>query len=165
MKKIIDERGRVFGKVSVIDFIVLAIVIVLGVALYMKFNVLEITSNTAKMEPITYTFKVEGVRGYTVDAMKAGDILFDEDNNTGNTIGTITDIKVSDAVKASELADGTFVLGKVEDCYDLLVTVEAQGLKNNGRFYVNKTYEVNANSERTFYTKYCTVTGTIMGIG
>jgi hypothetical protein len=164
MKRIIDERGRVFGKVSIIDFIVLAIVIVLGVALYMKFNVLEITSNTTKTEPMTYTIKVEGVRSFSMDSIKPGDLLFDEDNNTGNTIGTIRDVASSEAVKESELLDGTLVLGKVEGCYDLIITVEADGLKNNGRFYVNKTYEVNANSKRTFYTKYCTFSGTILEI-
>ena len=34
MKKIIDEYGRVFGKVSVIDFLVVLIVLVFGAALY-----------------------------------------------------------------------------------------------------------------------------------
>ena len=53
MKKIVDERGRLFGRISVIDFIVIAVVIVLAVAAYYKYHALDATSKSAGNTPIT----------------------------------------------------------------------------------------------------------------
>jgi hypothetical protein len=164
MKKIIDKQGRLFGKISVIDVIVIVIVLLLGAALYVKFNVLEITSSTGELEPITYVIKVSGVREYTLNNLEIGDILFDEDNDSGNSVGTITDIEAEQAMAASELTDGTYVMAEIENCYDITLTIEASGLVSSGRYFVNKNYEVNANSKRTFYTKNATFSATNMEI-
>jgi hypothetical protein len=164
MKKIIDEHGRVFGKVSVIDFLVILIVLVLGAALYVKYNVLEVTSVASKMDSFTYTVTIYGARDYSVNAFKPGDVLYDKNGSGGNTIGTISDVKSSEAKKASELVDGTLVMGNVEGRYDITLTVQASGSVSGGRYLVNKTYEVNANSQRSFYTKYCSFDGTITEI-
>lgn len=161
MRKIIDEHGRVFGKVSIIDFLVVLIVIALGAALYVKFNVLEMTSNSTETGTITYTINIYGVRDYAANAIKPGDKLYDKDSGGGNTIGTITDIKVSDAKKTSALLDGTTVLGNYVGRYDISVTVTASGALSNGRYLVNKTYELNTNSKRNLYTKFCTFEATI----
>ncbi len=36
--KMIDRNGRIFGKISVIDLVVVAVVVVLAAALYFKSN-------------------------------------------------------------------------------------------------------------------------------
>ena len=46
--KIIDRNGRLFGKISVIDLLVIAVVAVMAVALYVKTNQKEITSTTTQ---------------------------------------------------------------------------------------------------------------------
>ncbi len=163
MKKIIDEHGRVFGKISLIDFLVVLVVIVVGAALYVKYNVLEVTSAAAK-DPISYTITIYGARTYTADGLKIGDAIYDKNGSGGNTVGTITDIKVADAKRPSELLDGTVVLGDYEDHYDITLTISATGTISGGRYLVNKTYEVNQSSVRTYNTKYCTFEATISGI-
>lgn len=164
MRKIIDEKGRVFGRISIIDFIVIAIVLVLGIAVYLKFHVLEVTSSSAETTSITYELKISGIRDFTIESIQAGDILFDLNNDSGNSIGTVVSVVSAPARAASELMDGTFVIGNVEGRYDLTLTIEATGLVNSGRYFINKTYEINANSIRSFYTKYCTFSATIMEI-
>lgn len=163
MKKIIDEHGRVFGKVSIIDFFVILIVIVIAAALYVKFNVLDATNKTAASDTVAYTVTIYGVRGYTADAIKTGDILFDK-NGGANPVGTVTDIQKVNAKKASEKADGTIVMGDYMGRYDVTLTITANGAKNDGRFLVNKIYELNVNSVRTFNTKFCTFEATITEI-
>jgi hypothetical protein len=164
MKKIIDEHGRVFGKVSIIDFLVVLIAIVLGVALYVKYNVLEVTSVAGKTDTFSYTITIYGAREYAVDGLQIGDALYDKNGSGGNTVGSITDKKVTDATKASELLDGTVVMGKYEGRYDITLTITANGAVSGGRYLVNKTYEVNTNSIRNFYTKYCAFEATISEI-
>lgn len=164
MKKIIDEHGRVFGKVSIIDFFVVLIVLAIGTALYIKFNVLEVTSVTVKTDKITYAVNVSGVRQYTVDSFKVGDVLYDKNGSGGNSIGTIMAINVSDAKKISETVNGTVVMGNYLDRYDVSLTVTAAGSLSNGRYLVNKTYELNEGSIRSLYSKYCAFEATIAEI-
>jgi hypothetical protein len=164
MKKLIDENGRLMGKISVIDIIVIVVVLIGIAALYARYGVLKTTSASAGSTPINYTLTVYGVREYTRDSIKPGDILFDKNGGGGNTIGTVTNVSWSDAKKVSEKLDGTIVMGNYENRYDVVITVAATGTVSNGRYLVSRTYELNINSIRTFYTKYCTFEGTITGI-
>ena len=164
MKKIIDKQGRLFGKISIIDVFVVLIVLILGAALYVKFGVLDITSQSTGSTPITYSVTTFGIREATVNDLAVGDLLFDADNNIGTSIGKITAIDIVPATEAVRLTDGTYVMGTVQDRFDVTLTLEASGMINNGKYYVNKVYEVNANSVRTFYTKYAEFTATVMGV-
>lgn len=164
MKRIIDENGRLFGKISVIDLFVILLVIILCGAFYVKYHVLDVTNKSAQTTPVTYSVTVYGVRDFTFKSIKAGDKLYDKDNSSGNTIGTITGVSVADAKRASETLTGKIVLGNYEGAYDVTLTVKADGLVNSGRYLVNKTYELNTNSIRTFTTKYATFMATITGV-
>ncbi len=154
MKKIIDEHGRLFGKVSIIDLFVILIVLALGAALYLKFNVLNFTSKSGDTDKLTYTVTIEGVRQYTLEGLKAGDLLYDK-NSSSFPIGTITAVDFTDAQKEAQTLDGTIVLGRYVGRYDVTLTVTADGIVSGGRYLVGRTYELNANSKREFQTKYC----------
>ena len=163
MKKIIDEHGRIFGKISVIDIFVILIVLALGAALYLKFNVLDFTNKSAETDTLTYSVTISGVRQYTADGLKTGDLIYDT-HGSSSPIGKITAINVTDAVKAAGTLDGTIVLGRYIGRYDVTLTVTADGVKSGGRYLVNKTYELNANSERELQTKYCLFEAKITGL-
>ena len=66
--KIIDRNGRLFGKISVIDLIVVAVVIVMAFALYVKTNHNEITSTTTPDTPITYQIQLFRVYPFLADS-------------------------------------------------------------------------------------------------
>ncbi len=164
MRKIIDEHGRVFGKVSIIDFFVVLIVVVIGAALYVKYNVLEVTSVGAKTDTIIYTVTLNGTRDYSVNAFQIGDTLYDKNGSGGNAIGSITNIEVTDAKKTAATLDGTTVIGSYVGRYDIILTLTATGTIGDGRYLVNRTYEINVNSVRNLYTKFCQFEATISGI-
>lgn len=163
MKKIIDGHGRIFGKLSIIDVFVLLIILVIGASLYVKYTVLDVTNLSGGAEPIVYTVTIYGVREYTVNGLQIDDLLYDK-NSSGNTIGTITNISTQEAKKAASTTDGMAVLGRFEDHYDVTLTISASGATSDGRYLVNKTYELNANSSRLFNTKFCTFKAIITGI-
>jgi len=71
---------------------------------------------------------------------------------------------VTDAISIESLSDGTYVNAKVEDMYDVVLTVSAQCSTSNGRYYVDRKYELNVNSEIWMYTKYNAVYGMLMTI-
>jgi len=63
-KKLIDERGRVFGLISVIDVAVIAVVLLLAAGIYVRYFRVQTTATAQPMTPITYTIKVENLRQY-----------------------------------------------------------------------------------------------------
>lgn len=161
--KVIDRNGRLFGKISVLDILVIAVVLVMAAALYFKGHQTHTstgTSNTA----ITYQVLVRGVRNYVSSAVQEGDLMYDLDRSSGGTLGKITGIEVLPSSKLAEFNDGTQATVPVEDSVNLLLTVEGSGLISEGRYLLNRVYDLGVNSSRNFYTKYAQFTGTVTAI-
>ncbi len=150
--KIIDEKGKLFGLFNAIDFCVIVLVIVLAAGAYYKFRGLDKTSTTASTEKITYTVEIRRLRDYIFQNVKEGDLLYDK--TSGNCIGTITKIDGSPAKDFLSCIDGTYKTVEVENRYDVVLTVEGDGVKTDTGYYINKTYELVRNSSRKFMTKY-----------
>ncbi|MDR0489799.1 MAG: DUF4330 domain-containing protein [Oscillospiraceae bacterium] len=162
MRKIIDDRGRLFGLISVIDVIVAAVVIVLAIAVLTKFRTGESPQTTTNTDNVTYTVKISGIRKSNVDLLRHGDKLYAKD--TGLNVGTIMDIKVEDAYAVEPIIDGTYAKAKVYERYDVTLTVNAPCSQSNGRYYVDRTFELNVNADWLMYTKYNEFNCTIMTI-
>jgi hypothetical protein len=160
-KKIIDENGRLFGKLSVIDLAVILIVAVLLVAAYVKFNVMETTSPSVKTYQIEYTLMISGIREQNAALLRPGDAVWTE---TGTPVGTITSVTTQPATQISQLADGRYVKGSVEDKVDTELVITANCTATNGRYYVERTFEVNVNREHNLVTKYSQFTAYISDI-
>ena len=162
-RKLIDERGRIFGLVSVIDILAILVVIVLAFAVYTRFFSREQTAISVENDTFTYELRVNGVRTWTVDAFQEGDRLYNSEN--GVYLGQVTGVSYEPAVQEARLTDGTYVLAPVEDRYDMLLTIEVDGLVNGERYFASRTYELNVNARVSIITKYCATTGTVWSIG
>lgn len=162
--KLLDKNGRLFGKISFIDIVVIIVVVLLAAGIYMRFFSLQTTAAVGQpSEPIGYTLKISAVRQYTVDAITVGDRIFDE--NGSENLGTITAIEVKDAYQWGPTADGTAKYGAVEGKYDIFLTVDGDGVIADGRYYVGRVVQLGASQTDDFTTKYCTFTGKVLEIG
>jgi hypothetical protein len=65
MARFLDERGRIFGKVNVVDILVLLVIIAVVV-----FAVVRFTGASSQSVPLKVTYTVEAVRQATVDAIQ-----------------------------------------------------------------------------------------------
>lgn len=162
--KIIDRNGRLFGKISVIDLLVAAVVLVMAVALFVKNNHKEITSTSVSNTPITYQVTVYGARNYIADAVQEGDLLYEQNTNSGGPLGTITGIEILPSGKTAEFTDGTIDVVPVEDGVNLVLTIEGSGLISEGRYLLNRVYDLGVNSTRSYCTKYVQFVGTVTAI-
>jgi hypothetical protein len=162
--KIIDRNGRLFGKISVIDLLVILVVVVMAVAVYVKNNHKEITSTSTTNTPITYQILVRGIRSYVGDAVQVGDNLYEQDYTTGGSLGEITAIEVLPGDRLAEFDDGTVALAPVEDSVNLLITVKGEGIVSEGRYLLNRIYDLGVNSSRNYTTRYAQFTGTVSNI-
>lgn len=163
MKKIIDENGRLFGRISIIDVIVIAVVAVLAAALYTKDTAVPIAGISDPLQPITYKVSVTNMPAGRLEGLREEDVLYDRE--TGNPVGIIREIQVEDCVISMLKADGTYVMAPVEDRYDVTLTVDAQAMVDErGHYYVERASLVAVGWSMNFNTKASTFAGTITEI-
>lgn len=165
VSKIIDRNGRLFGKVSFIDVLVVLVVVVMAIALYMKNNTLEasMTGETSST-PIVFTVEAENVHLNVIEAIQVGDKVYDKDRSSGGAIGVITAIEEMEAGKVERLTDGTYARLTNENARNLIITIEGSGSVTNGRYAVNKIYEIGVNAARNFYTSHAVFTASVIDI-
>jgi hypothetical protein len=150
-------------KFNWIDALVCLIIIAMAAGAVYKFTASGQTGNASAAEPIDYTILLTSARQGSVDAIKVGDTLYD--NDSGNAIGTIDSIDVEPAAAIiSDSSNGTITMGTVEDKYDLYIHVSASGSIGTGGYYVNGNYQLNVGSSRTLYTKYASFSAKIYSI-
>ena len=164
--KIIDHEGRLFGKISVIDLLVVAVVIVLAAALRFKSGQ-AITGTSVPEETIVFQVEVYGVCSYIADAIRVEDQLYDLNYASGGrSLGEVTEIQVvrEPGTLVAALDDGTAGPVEVEDSVNLLLTVKGSGLVNGKSRTIIRVYDLGLNASRTFYTDLAQFTGTISNI-
>ena len=134
-----------------VDLLILVLMVGLVAGTYMKFRVSKTTNVVEPQTPITYQVQITNIRKTTVDALREGDALFDDDS--GRNIGTIRSIEATPALTLTD------------DRYDVILTVETKEGSISGNTYtVARIYTLNIGSFRDFHTKYSTWQGRIWGI-
>ena len=162
--KIIDRNGRLFGKISIIDVIVILAVLVAVLAIYVKTHKPQTGSNV-DTTTIVYQMQVDNMPEYMLQAIQKGDQIYDKERSTGGSLGTITDIQVSDGTYEAKLSDGTYEVVPAENHYNLLLTIQGEGLiDENGNYLLNRVYNLGVNSSREFNNKYGLFLGRIVSI-
>jgi len=165
--KIIDRNGRLFGKISIIDVLVILVVLVMAAALYVKSQRPQ-TGSAVTEQAVTFQVRARGVDDFVADAILVGDSLYDQDYSSGGkALGEITDVQVErdPGMKlATHLTDGTAGLLEAEDTVDLLITVKGWGLVTDRSVLLNRVYSLGVNSSRNYCTKHADFIGTVSDI-
>ena len=163
--KIIDNNGRLFGKISVIDIIVILVVAVMGVALYLKTNTMTHTSTATANQTITYQLYARGVGESVEDVLRLEDQLFDEDRGNSGCLGKIKAIEILPGTEMISFDDGSVDIVPSEGTVDILLTIEGEGLISGKSYSLNRVYDLGVNSARNFCTHYARFTATVYSIG
>ena len=163
--KIIDKNGRLFGKISIIDVIVILVAAVMGVALYLKTNTMTHTSTTTANQTITYQLYARGVAESVEDVLRLEDQLFDEDRGNSGCLGKIKGIEILPGTEMISFNDGSVDIVPSEGTIDILLTVEGEGIINGKNYSLNRVYDLGVNSARNFCTRYARFTATVYSIG
>lgn len=159
MKKNIDEKGRIFGKVSVIDLIVITLALIAVLAIFERANQNAQYQEITSEDSFSYSILIEGIRERTVASFQPGDEIFGDPS--GDLMGKIEEIEVREAKRTIPTLDGRFVEGPVQDRYDVLLHIKADGRISQGSYLVGRAEEVSLNSRKKFKTKYVTMTALI----
>lgn len=155
------KDGKIKGKLNIIDLlaVILALAVIAGIAVRFKSTV---TTAVKSNEEFIYTIKVEGVRSYTVDALKkAGKVT---DKKSELDLGEIVDVSVEPAKILSERADGKIVLASQPDRFTATVTVKTYGKESDNSYITADSNELSVGRTTDIYTKYVHTTGKIMSV-
>ncbi|MGI6130016.1 MAG: DUF4330 domain-containing protein [bacterium] len=122
--QIIDDKGRLFGLVNVIDLAVLLIIVAVAARVGLRSKVLSAV-NPSTLKEVEVVFLVEDVRSATADAMAEGDTVLNTKSNA--TLGQLVKKEVVPAAKEVETSDGRLVQAESPFRKDVYITVRGQG--------------------------------------
>lgn len=158
--KVIDDKGKLFGIINIIDLTVLLILalLVVGGGYKILSSKPEVVSESEK---VLVTIEVKEIRQPTVDGMIVGDMLYHYDK--GNLFGKIVDKKVENYKEAVPTSDGKMVLADVPGKYTATLTVESNATITDQVVIIGGEH-TRIGTEFRLKNKNIAVFGTVLGI-
>lgn len=158
---IMDSKGKLFGKISIVDILVVLVIVVVICGVCFRFSgnrgKAVVSSNS-----FTYTLEVNNVRQATCDAVeKSVGGHFFSCEKTGDDMGVLTSFDAEPGTLMVEKADGTSVMAEVPGNYNLKLHFKIDGKINDNGYYTSLMRGVNVGSGYTIKSKYSTVFGNI----
>jgi hypothetical protein len=142
---VIDEKGRLFGKVSLIDVLVVLAVLGLAAGFVYRQAAPGLQQILVADDTFYVTFVTQrGVRDFSVEAVDLGDVFhlqFDR-----QPLGTVVGIVAEPSLDLLRRQDGTVEMVPVEGRSDLYITLEVRGSITDRGYYVNGTQRMGVGS-------------------
>lgn len=156
----IDEKGRLFGKFSIVDLaVVLVLVTAVGWFAYAKFGRDLGQEIAAREEPCRYTIVIATIRPTTADALKKGGKVYEF--KTGSEIGTIRNVTTEPSEVWSIQNDGSWFKSTPGDRVDAYIEVDATARVGDNIITVNGV-ETRVGTSLGITTKWAQVNGNIL---
>ena len=156
------KDGKVFGKINILDFFVLLVIVLLVIGAILKFGKFNNKTDESSTQTIEYKIEVKSIREFTINALASGDTVYD--SQTGVNIGKITNVEKKPAETYDVAENGEIMKVYNPYRYDIVITIETPGDTSKDAYYANKTIELKLDSEKKIETKYAKTTGKIMEI-
>lgn len=146
---IIDEKGKLFGKVSIIDIAVILVIVVSiigGIVVYKNIEQGKIApsesaliNHSSALGDACVEFELSNVREITKNFLSVGDRVYSAE--TDKFLGEITKIDSTPYKDTITGTDGTMVFAPVPERYTLTLSVKVSGQQTQkGFFSVENTH-------------------------
>jgi hypothetical protein len=120
----IDENGFLFGRINIIDFIfVLVLILAIAGGVYKMGFLNSLEESTESQNKAIITFMVKEVFPSAADAVEIGGEI--KELRSNQVFGKIIDKEVQPYTEAAPDQNGTWVLSEVPDKINIIITVEA----------------------------------------
>jgi len=141
----IDNKGRLWGKLSLIDICIVLAILVIGVGFAWRQAAPRMVTVFNPTDEFYITIESNRLRGVNVDAIGVGDLLFRLHSH--QPMGRIVDISISPAMEVIRRSDGTAARVEMEGRYRVLILLEAVGSITHDGFFVNGNDHIAPGSE------------------
>lgn len=150
---LIDKNGKLFGKVSIVDILIIVMILGVVAGVGYKFSKSSTATPFAKKDTIVTTFYQETTPDFVPGSIKVGDMV--TDNATGSVFGKVISVKADKDVSFAANVNGEMVQSSKPGYNSVIITVEGEGVFkdgngqqgvsfNNTDFYINKSIELKA---------------------
>ena len=149
---IIDKKGKLFGKISIIDIILVLAVIFVVIVLAMRMGG-QVDSPFVSQPDTEYTvrLKATSLDKTDMDPFHEGEKVYSE---AGELIGTITKVEFSPYRVKQHLASGESFDFENSDYSDYIITVEGLGTVNDSGVMAEGTYLLIPGNSNRIASKY-----------
>ncbi|MBN1629987.1 MAG: DUF4330 domain-containing protein [Thermoleophilia bacterium] len=138
MSRFIDERGRIFGKVNVIDILVLLVIAAIVVLATVRFSDTKVDT-----VPVQVTYVVERARQVTVDALRA---VVDPStgagaltNESGTSLGDVREFTITPTMEQVATDEGDLKLVESPLYSDVRIVVDGEGIVSGSTVRIGST--------------------------
>ena len=132
--KFLDDKGRILGKFSIVDLLVIVLLIGCVAAVGLKFK----TSQSIRGGDcvIEYKIRVENIREFSVNAMRqtGKDVI---DAETKHDIGEIVDVAPQKARVLVQTNDGDFKLSEYDNYFDTVISMRTTGTETDDGYFAS----------------------------
>ncbi len=156
--RVIDEKGRLFGTINIIDLLVLAMIVLAVIFFAGRMFPGKEAGDGGIQRSMEYTVKVEEVSKYTVDEANVGDAVFDYE--TGSNIGVISGVSHHPHTEYVVDKNNEAVAIDSLDKYDLFITIKADFIETDKSLMVGDMIAA-VGRKVLVYNKYLFVEGKI----
>lgn len=155
---IIDNKGRIFGLINIIDLLVILVILAVVARFGTKIHQSSVGSQAKDIEAVLY---VKEVKDATADVIKVGDTV--KETKTNGVLGKVTNIEVKPSETLVETADGRIVVYPNPVLKDVYITVKGTGSVNENAIVLGSN-EIRIGTSLQIKTNIYSVTSTVMEI-
>ena len=144
---LMDKNGKLFGKVSIIDILVVVVILGMAAGVYYKFVKSDTPSVFNRPEKIRSVFYVDEAADFTQKDLVPGVMV--REAVQSSVLGTVTAVKTAPSVSYGVNSQGEWKQSTKPGYISLEITLEGEGFYGasgvtfgGSAFYVGKYYEV-----------------------
>ena len=130
--RFLDDKGRLGGKLSIVDLFVIVLIIACVAAVGLKLKASQEIVGGDRV--ITYGIRVENIREMSVNAINSNhEAVIDAENK--KELGDIVEVKTQPARVLVQTNDGNFSFAEYDNRYDAVITVKAEGTETDDGYF------------------------------
>ncbi len=134
-----NSKGKIGGKVSVIDIILIIVIIAAVCAVGLKTMGAGGSAQVKTDSQFYVTVKVENVRDYSTKAISEGDIFYEKN---ASKLGEVTQVSSENYDEIVTLSDGTAKVSSNPEKYTIYITLLCDGKEDSEGYYIGGTRQV-----------------------
>ncbi|HAN09985.1 MAG TPA: hypothetical protein DCP90_05145 [Clostridiales bacterium] len=139
--KIIDEKGRLFSSINIIDLLVILFIVAIGGVVLMKINFMNKVNLLEDKKAYEIKVLVKAILPEMAEQVKVKDIIFEDALNA--EIGEVTNVETDVTKNEIPTDDGRVVSAEVVTRRDVTITIKGMGQfdKQKGLMLGNRDWQ------------------------
>ncbi|MDD4688270.1 MAG: DUF4330 domain-containing protein [Eubacteriales bacterium] len=162
---LMDRKGKLFGKISIVDILIVLAIIVCLVGVYVRF-IAQPAAVQIKTQSFSYTVYVRDIRIMTLEGLEqsVGTKFLLGEKGRSDDIGVLKSVEPSSHMEPIVKNDGTVVMANAPLKYDALLTFEVNGTVNDSGYYTTDYKSIGVGADLIMENKYICTTGKVTEI-